>query len=117
MPYHQVGKHSTTASAALSRATWSATPPGRGGGVVGAPLGGGQDRVEPLGVEVAIVDLVAAAAQRRHHGSMQRRGEAVGERVGVDDEDAHPRACSRRLLEAVAQHAGRAARRPWRAAS
>ena len=55
----------------------------------GSSLTGLRDRVEALDVEVAIVDLVASLAQRRHHALMQCGREAVGERMGVNDEDAH----------------------------
>jgi hypothetical protein len=34
-----------------------------------------------------MVDLVAALAQRRHDRIPQRRGEAVAQRVGMDDKD------------------------------
>ena len=59
------------------------------GGVVGAPLLDGQHRVEAFAIEVAMVDLVAALAQRRHDRIPQCRGEAVVQRVGIDDEDPH----------------------------
>ena len=87
MPYHQVGKHSTNASVAWSRATCSATPTDRGRGVVGAPLNRAQHRVEPLAIEVAIVDLVAASPQLRDNRAMQRSRETVGQRVRENDEN------------------------------
>ena len=75
-----------------------------GDSVVGPALGRVQQWVEAFGVEVAIVDLVAAAPQRRDDRLVQRRGEAVAQRMRVDDEDAHPAADLTPLLEAVAQH-------------
>ena len=64
------------------------------GRVVGAPLGPAQHRVEPLGVEVAIIDLVSALPQLRDDRAMQRRRETVGERVREKDENTHRADCA-----------------------
>lgn len=43
--------------------------------VVSAPLGGAQDRVEPLGVEIATIDLVATTLQSLDDDAMCRGGQ------------------------------------------
>ena len=58
------------------------------GGVVSPPFGRAQDRIEALGIEVAIIDLVTGAMQRFVDPAMQRGGEAVAERMGKDDQNA-----------------------------
>src|SRR5262245_1075913 len=71
-------------------------------GIVGAALDGAEHRVETLGVEIAIIDLMSAAPQCLDDRAMQSRREAVAEWRRKDDENAHrqPRGA---LFEAVAQ--------------
>ena len=60
--------------------------------VIGEPLGARQPRIEALGVEVAIVDLVARCAVSR--STISRCSAAlklVSTGMGVEDEDVHAR--------------------------
>jgi hypothetical protein len=52
-------------------------------------LGGGHYRIKPNGIKVAIVDLLTGDTQRRDDRVMKCSCEAVGERMGVKNENAH----------------------------
>ena len=47
-------------------------------------------RIEPFGVEIEVVDLMAAPTQRLDHPPVQRGDETRFERMGEQNEDAHP---------------------------
>jgi hypothetical protein len=57
--------------------------------MVGSPFAGGEHRLEILGIEVAIIDLVAGGNQRIHGAAVQRRLEAAFYRMGVNHQKPH----------------------------
>ena len=58
------------------------------------------DRIEPLGVKVAVVDVVTGITQGGHHGAVEGGIEAVIQRVGENHHDAHYKMAGRIRPEA-----------------
>jgi hypothetical protein len=57
--------------------------------VIGAPFVGAEHGLEALGIQVAVIHVMAGVGQGRHDLAMKRGVEAVFERMRVHDEIPH----------------------------